>query len=303
MEIKNKVILIHGGTSGIGKELVSTFVSKRANVVFSGTNKQKGQDVIDGLSKHHKGKLDRNVMFYNMDVTDWQAQEDIYYATEKAFRKTVDIVIIVAGILDSSNLINDTEKGTIGIFDCVQKKKETKPNPCLLLLIDGHYMTIDVNLTATVKANRLAIQYFLKNNKSGCIINTSSVYGLTGGPTAPMYAATKHAIIGLTKSYGNLLRSTDIRVNAIAPHFVETPMIPGESYKVVRAFGMVPIEDCIKAYLQVIQDDSLDGDILSVSHLGTMIEPRFATSLLEQLDDFSHKRREDVLNALLDEFK
>ncbi|KAI8354617.1 hypothetical protein EDC96DRAFT_516702 [Choanephora cucurbitarum] len=234
MEIKNKVVLIHGGTSGIGRELVSTFVSKRANVIFSGTNKQKGQDVLESLNKLHKGRCDRNAIFYNMNVTDWKAQEDIYSVAEKTFGKTIDIVIMVAGILDSSNLIKDIEN-------------------------DGHYMTIDVNLTATVKANRLAIQYFLRNKKSGCVINTSSVYGLTAGPTAPMYAATKHAIIGLTKSYGNLLRSTDIRVNAIAPHFVETPMIPGESYKVARAFGMVPIEDCIKAYLQAIQDESLNG--------------------------------------------
>ncbi|KAI8069843.1 uncharacterized protein B0P05DRAFT_589307 [Gilbertella persicaria] len=278
MDVKDKTIIIHGGTSGIGKELVCTLVSRKANVIFSGTNKQKGQDVIEGLNSLYKGKRPHNAIFYNMNVTDWRAQEEIYTFAEKSFGKTIDIVIVVAGILDSSNLINDTEN-------------------------DGHYQTIDVNLTATIKANRFAVQYFLKKKKAGCVINTSSVYGLAAGPTAPMYAASKHAIIGLTKSYGNLLRSTNIRVNAIAPHFVETPMIPGESFNVIKAFGTVSMKSCIDAYLYAIADDSLNGDIISVSHLGTTVQSRFSDPLLEQLDFLSSKRRENVLNAILDQFQ
>ncbi|SAL95218.1 hypothetical protein [Absidia glauca] len=82
------------------------------------------------------------------------------------------------------------------------------------------YRTLQVNLTAAVKANRLAIQHFLREKKPGCIINTSSIYGFCGAPLAPMYSASKHAIIGLTKSYGSLLEPTNIRVNAVAPSFV-----------------------------------------------------------------------------------
>lgn len=52
-----------------------------------------------------------NAFFYNMDITDWKAQEDIYDFSQKCYGKTIDIVIIIAGILDSSNLINDTEQG------------------------------------------------------------------------------------------------------------------------------------------------------------------------------------------------
>ncbi|KAL7321052.1 hypothetical protein PS15m_000872 [Mucor circinelloides] len=278
MHLEDKVVIIHGGTSGIGKELVWALVSNRANVIFTGTSKQKGHDVIESLNNVFKGKRPHNAYFYNMDITDWKAQEDIYEFADQCYGKPIAIVIVIAGILDSSNLVNDTEQ-------------------------DGHYRTLEVNLTAAVKANRLAIQYFLREKSAGCIINTSSVYGLGPAPSNPLYAASKHAIIGLTKSYGNLLRSTNIRVNAIAPHFIETPLLPGESIKVASAFGMVPMKSCIDAYLYAIADDSLNGDIINVSPYGRSIEPRFSDPVIEQLDSMCSKRREDILGTILAHFQ
>lgn len=104
----------------------------------------------------------------------------------------------------------------------------------------GSYRTLEVNLAAAAKATRTAVQHFIKNDKPGLVIHTSSIYGFCGAPLAPLYAASKHGvsvlfsnkctmllcslfllqIIGLAKSYGTLFRSTNIRVNAVAPHFV-----------------------------------------------------------------------------------
>lgn len=129
-----------------------------------------------------------NAFFYNMDITDWKAQEDIYDFSQKCYGKTIDIVIIIAGILDSSNLISDTEQGQYS-------KNTLKLLQLTIFSLDGHYRTLEVNLTAAVKANRLAIQYFLREKLAGCIINTSSVYGLGPAPSNPLYAASKHAVI------------------------------------------------------------------------------------------------------------
>ncbi|KAG2226192.1 hypothetical protein INT45_003337 [Circinella minor] len=206
-------------------------------------------------------------VFHQCDITDWRSQEALYEVSTKTFEQSVDVVIIIAGILDSSNLVSDTEQ------------------------VDGSYRTLEVNLTAAAKANRLAIQHFVRNNKPGCIINTSSIYGYVGAPLAPLYAASKHGIIGLTKSYGTLFRSTGIRVNAVAPHFVDTPMVTGPSKTVAMALGMVPMSRCIEAYMRLIEDDSLDGDVVVVTSEKTYIEQRYPDSTSEKLDQLCSERK------------
>ncbi|KAG2202661.1 hypothetical protein INT47_002093 [Mucor saturninus] len=278
MDYTDKVVILYGGTSGIGKELLFALVSKGCNVIFTGTNEIKGNKVLEELNILYKDSRPHNAIFQCSDITDWAGQEELYPLAEETFGKTVDIVLVIAGILDTSNLINDIEQ-------------------------DGKYRTIEVNLTAAIKANRLAIQYFLKKKKGGCIVNTSSVFGLTGACTAPLYAASKHAIIGLTKSYGSLLRTTDIRVNVVAPHFVETPLLPGVSLGVATTFGMVSMKDCIEAYFYVLEDETLNGDVVNVSHLGRTTEPRYSDPIIEQLDTMCNQRREDTLNGILNYFQ
>ncbi|KAI9339261.1 hypothetical protein BD770DRAFT_476787 [Pilaira anomala] len=277
MDFTDKIVIIYGGTSGIGKELVFLFISKGAYVLFTGTKQEKADLVLDQLNQDFPDSAHRAV-FFCADITDWKAQEKVYTLAEENFGNLIDIVILVAGIMDSSNLIQDTEQ-------------------------DNHYRTLEVNITATAKANRLAVQYFLKAKKPGCVINTSSVYGLTGSCTFPLYAASKHAIIGLTKSYGNLLRSTDIRINVIAPHFVETPLLSGEQLKTATNIGFVTMENCLDAYLYAIKETSLNGDVINVSPKGRKVEPRFSDPIIEQLDYMCNQRRIDTLNALLEHFQ
>ncbi|CAO3629190.1 unnamed protein product [Cunninghamella blakesleeana] len=162
MNIKDSVVLIFGGTSGIGKELTIALTTLGANVLFSGTNKEKGLDLSSQLDS-------KKVSFYQCDITDWKQLEKSFHVAQTRFNKPVDIVVIIAGRLDSSELIKDDEQ-------------------------DGIYHTIQVNLTSAIKINRLSIQHFLKEKKPGCIINTSSIYGYCGAPLAPMYSATKHAV-------------------------------------------------------------------------------------------------------------
>ncbi|ORZ01094.1 hypothetical protein BCR43DRAFT_469545 [Syncephalastrum racemosum] len=273
LEFSGKVILIYGGTSGIGKELVNRLVTLGANVIFTGTNKEKGSALEATLSsKKQAGNLSSaEAVFCQCDATDWASHGKLYTLAEERFGP-VDTTVIVAGILESSDLLNDDEQES--------------------------YRTIDINLTAAAKANRVAIQHFLKHKRPGCIVNTSSIYGFCGAPLAPLYTATKHAIIGLTRSYGSLFRSTDIRVNCVAPHFVDTPMVSGQSRKVASALGMVPMTRCIEAYMQAIQDKTLNGDILTVADK-IIIEPRYTAPYYEHLDDLCYERKQGVLDQLL----
>ncbi|KAI8069175.1 hypothetical protein BC940DRAFT_352989 [Gongronella butleri] len=267
MQIKDSVALVYGGTSGIGKELVKKLLSHGAYVIYSGSSLEKGVTMAAELN------TDR-AMFHQCDVTDWAKQKESYAIAENLFKKSVDIVVVTAGVLDSSDLINDHEQ-------------------------DGVYHTIQVNLTAAIKANRLAIQHFFLKDKPGCIINTSSIYGLYGAPLAPMYSATKHAIIGLTRSYGLLLQHTDVRVNCVAPSFIETSMLPKASKTTASAVGYIPMSICIDAYMRLINDDSLNGDVLSITTgQGTLLEPKNVDEFEVKLADLSSKRRDMRLDEV-----
>ncbi|KAI9255707.1 hypothetical protein BDA99DRAFT_517445 [Phascolomyces articulosus] len=274
MYLQEKVIVIYGGTSGIGLELSETLLSLGAYVIFLGTKKEKGKALEAELNnKYRSDKKNQMALFHQCDITDWGSQEAIYSLSTETFDQSVDVVIVIAGILDSSNLMNDIELDNDN------------------MLVDGTYRTLEVNLTAAAKANRLAIQHFLRNNKPGCVINTSSIYGYVGAPLAPLYAASKHGIIGLSKSYGTLFRSTGIRVNVVAPHFVDTPMVTGPSKAVAKALGMVPMSRCIDAYIQLIENDLLEGDVLVVTSEKTYIEQRYPDSTSERLDHLCSERK------------
>ncbi|KAJ8664022.1 hypothetical protein O0I10_000300 [Lichtheimia ornata] len=268
--LHDKVVAVYGGTSGIGKELTSKFTSLGACVIFLGTNKEKGCALQDCINKQAGST---RAVFHMCDVTDWSLQEALYDVAAKQFGKTVDIVIIVAGILESSDLLNDAEQ-------------------------DGSYRTLEVNLAAAAKATRTAVQHFIKNDKPGLVIHTSSIYGFCGAPLAPLYAASKHGILGLAKSYGTLFRSTNIRVNAVAPHFVDTPMVSGPSKDVATALGMVPMSRCVSAYMHVIEDETLNGDVITVTAQGMRIEPRYSDPIYEKLDELCSHRKAFILDEI-----
>ncbi|KAL0081413.1 hypothetical protein J3Q64DRAFT_1754930 [Phycomyces blakesleeanus] len=281
MQIKDKVVLVYGGTSGIGKELVCKLLKLGAYVVFTGRNQKNGDDLKEELIKEISSKDeesdDSRVLYHKCDITDWPSHILIYSEVKEKLGKSIDIVIVVAGMMDSSSIIDDSEQ-------------------------DGIYRTIEVNLTGAAKANRVAIQHFLKEKKAGCVINTSSIFGLCAAPLGPLYAASKHGIIGLTKSYGNLFRSTDIRVNCVAPHFVETPMLAYGSKTVVDKFGTITMDNCIDAYLRLIEDDTLNGDILTISTEKSYVEKRYGDEIQERLDRVCKKRREGELDKIRDKF-
>ncbi|KAI9307008.1 hypothetical protein BJ944DRAFT_286547 [Cunninghamella echinulata] len=267
MEIENSVVLIFGGTSGIGKELTIALTSMGANVLYSGTSKEKGLALASQLNPS-------KALFYQCDITHWNRLKESFNIAKNYFNKSVDIVISIAGILDSSDILHEENEQ------------------------DGIYRTIQVNLTSAIKITRLAIQYFLKEKKPGCIIHTSSIYGFCGAPLAPMYSATKHGIIGLTKSYGILLKSSNIRVNSVAPSFIETPMLPATTKKTAATLGYVTMAECINGYIKLIEDTSLNGEILTITVDGSMIDSRLWFSFEDKLIQLTEEKQQKYRDQL-----
>ena len=191
IDFTNKTVIITGASKGIGKEIALNFASKKANIVLISRD-------IESLKKieHHIKKITKSVISIACDVSDLDSFTDAIKTTEKIFPK-IDILINNAGI--------------------------TKDNLILRLNEKDWEDVINVNLKGCFNGIKSVSRNMIKN-KSGKIINISSIIGLTGNIGQSNYAASKAGIIGLTKSIAKEFGSRNINVNAIAPGYIETNM-------------------------------------------------------------------------------
>lgn len=190
--LKNEVAVITGGTAGIGKAIAMKFAEQGAKVVLFGTNVERGEQVVAEIARISKDPA----TFYQVDVSNTQEVE----ATIKKVLELhghVDILINNAGITRDQLLIRMSEED----WDKV----------------------LEVNVKSCYNTCHALVRSMMKARK-GSIINVSSVIGLTGNAGQVNYAASKAAIIGFTKALAKELAPRKIRVNCIAPGFIETRM-------------------------------------------------------------------------------
>jgi NAD(P)-dependent dehydrogenase (short-subunit alcohol dehydrogenase family) len=125
------------------------------------------------------------------------------------------------------------------------------------------YLVLNVDLTAVAKGTRLAIQYFAKNPEvgEGVVISTSSLYGLYNSGIVPLYAAAKAGVISLVKSHGMAREQTNTRHVAIAPWFVDTPLLEDTFRQVLDAtkIQLIQPEVVVDAFIFAIENDELNG--------------------------------------------
>ena len=188
LNLKNKTALITGASGSIGGSIAKKLSSLGANVIITGTNKKK----IDELKK----KLKPNNLAI---IADLSKDTEIENLSEKSIKKfnSVDILINNAGI----------NKDALSIRMTKEQWDEV----------------ININLTAAFKLSQLAIKSMIKQ-KWGRIIGISSIIGLGGNIGQANYAASKAGLIGLHKSLALEFASRGITVNCIAPGFIESPM-------------------------------------------------------------------------------
>ncbi len=192
LDFTGKTVLVTGSTRGIGRAIAEEFAKHGANVIVSGTVKERAQEVAKELSE----KYGVNTLGVGMDVSDPRSVEDAFREINAAFGG-VDILVNNAGI--------------------------TRDTLFLRMKTEDWQKVLDVNLTGAFLVTKQVVRYMTKR-RWGRIINISSVVGFTGNVGQVNYATTKAGLIGFTKSLAKELAPRNVLVNAVAPGFIETDM-------------------------------------------------------------------------------
>ncbi len=193
MKEKTKTVFITGGVRGIGKQVALKFAKARYNVVI---NYVSDKTDVKKIKEELLAEGANDVILSKADVTDINQMEDLVKKTIEKFN-SIDVLVNNAGITRDNLLLRMSEEE----FDKV----------------------IEINLKGTYIVTKLITKYMMKQRK-GSIINLSSVVGIVGNAGQCNYSASKAGIIGFTKSIAKELASRNIRVNAVAPGFIETDM-------------------------------------------------------------------------------
>ena len=192
MRFEDKRVVITGGTGGVGQALVKLFSSEGAHVMFSDRSEEDCADLQESL-----WEKDIETHYFAGDLRKKIYCEDLIEKTVSTFGG-IDILINNAGIIPRGTILETND--------------------------DMWFSALDVNLTAVFFLCRAAIPH-MKEAGGGAIVNTSSTWGIHPGPGHLAYCTSKGALAALTKNLGRDHAPDQIRVNAVCPNEVNTPML------------------------------------------------------------------------------
>jgi 3-oxoacyl-[acyl-carrier protein] reductase len=233
--LDGKVCIITGGGRGIGKATAIKFAEEGAKVVIAEFDESSGESTANAVSG----------LFVKTNVADKESVNSLIKITLDTHGR-VDVLVNNAGILIDSTLVKMEEDE----FDRV----------------------IEVNLKGVYLCAR-AVASIMKEQKSGVILNASSVVGHYGNFGQTNYVASKSGVIGMTKVWARELGKDGIRVNAVAPGFIKTDMTAQMPEKIIKMMSeKVPVkrwgepEDVANAYCFLASDEAsyISGIVLNV---------------------------------------
>ena len=246
MHLKDKVCIITGGAAGIGKATAEKFAAEGAKVVICDVNEEAGNALAE--------QLGNDASFWKVNVVNRQEVQDWVDEVAKRYGR-IDVLINNAGITRDGQFIKYKDG------EVVSQMSE-----------EAFDAVIAVNLKGVFNCTQAVAPYMIKQN-GGAIVNASSVVGLYGNFGQTNYAATKFAVIGMTKTWARELGKYQIRVNAVAPGFILTEMVQKMPEKVLEGMaGNTPLkrlgkpEEIANVYAWLASDEAsyIHGTVISV---------------------------------------
>ena len=193
MLIKDKVAMVTGGATGIGRAIAVVFAREGANVVVTDCNDEEGQETVELIRQ-----ADGQAIYQHLDVTSMENHEAVVAAAQQEFGR-FDIACNNAGISGEFRLTAEHTPQT-------------------------WQQVIDINLTGVFYGVRAQIHAMLKTG-GGSIVNISSIFGQVGFEEITPYVAAKHGVVGMTKNVALEYGTKGIRCNTVGPAFIKTTLV------------------------------------------------------------------------------
>lgn len=238
--LSNKVILVTGGSRGIGKDIAISMAEMNYNVILNyNKSEEQAKKIQEDVLK--KGK---NIEIFKADVTKRdEVKKLIKFCLDKY--KKIDVLVNNAGISQTKLFTDITD--------------------------DDWNNMLQTNLTSAFYTTQETVKNMI-NNKSGCIINISSIWGLVGASCEVHYSVAKAGLDAMTKSLAKELGPSNIRVNSIAPGIINTDMNKNLSkQELENIIDEIPLErigyphsitNCVK---WLIEDEYTTGQVISIN--------------------------------------
>ncbi|PWY96153.1 NAD(P)-binding protein [Aspergillus sclerotioniger CBS 115572] len=229
--VDNKIVLVTGGGSGIGLQLIRLASAKGAKIIIA--------DLQLTPEAQHLVDTTETVIYQRCDVRNWDDLHALIQVSRDKWNDVPDVYIASAGIFEpkSASFWEDTES--------------------------TRYATVDINVNHPIKFTRLAIRALLEENKKGVVCLVSSISGIGSSYSSPLYCASKHALWGFVKSMAPLAALEGVKVTSICPGLVPTPLwdtVPEfrQQYS-VENFDHISAEEVAECMLSLIEEGKYPG--------------------------------------------
>ncbi|MBP6016239.1 MAG: beta-ketoacyl-ACP reductase [Candidatus Promineofilum sp.] len=246
MRLQDKVCIVTGGAAGIGRATAERFAEEGATVILCDLNEEQGQKTAEAIGPA--------AAFVKVNVADRQAVGDFVDGVVAKYGR-INVLVNNAGVLRDGTLVK--------VKDGLLVKQMSEADFDLV---------ISVNLKGVFNCTQAVAPHMIRQ-RSGVILNASSIVGLDGNFGQTNYVATKSAVIGMTKVWARELGRSGIRVNAVAPGFTATEMVAAMPENILDGMrGRTPLgrlgepRDIANAYLFLASDEAsfITGEVLRV---------------------------------------